>query len=57
MGLIDPLAEFLARLEVWHALSGHRDEFARFGITTHARGATIHRKRTEATDFDALPPH
>jgi hypothetical protein len=57
MGLIDPLAEFLARLKVWHALSGHRDEFARFGIAPHARGATIHRKRTEAADFDALPPH
>jgi hypothetical protein len=57
MGLIDPLAEFFARLEMWHALSGHRDQFARFGIAPHARGATIYRKRTKAADLDALPPH
>jgi hypothetical protein len=57
MGLIDPLAEFFARLEMWHALRGHRDKFARLGITPHARGATIHRKRTEAPDLNTLPPH
>jgi hypothetical protein len=57
MGLVDPLSEFFARLEVRHAFCGYRDKLTRFGVTPDAGGATIHGKRTKPPDLDTLSPH
>src|SRR5712672_546826 len=55
--LIDPLAQFLARLEVRHEFLRDVNPLARFRIAADARRPTIQPETPEAADLDALPLH
>src|SRR5450830_827685 len=51
---IDTLTQFLARLEVWHALFRHHYFVTRLGIATYARRPAIQRKAAKTTNLNAL---
>src|SRR6267142_436276 len=55
--LIDPLAQFLARLEVRYEFLRHVHPLARFRIAAYARRPVIQPEAPEAADLDALPLH
>src|SRR6266496_943832 len=55
--LIDPLAQFLARLEMRHELLRHVHPLPRFRIAADARRPVVQPETPEAADLDALPLH
>jgi hypothetical protein len=53
---VDPLADFLAGLELGHIFLAHIHLFAGARIASHARRTVLHRKGAEAAQFDAITP-
>jgi hypothetical protein len=51
---IEPVAHFLAGLEVWHRLLVDLDRLVGARIATDAGGALFHCEGTEPTQLDAL---
>lgn len=53
--IVDPIAQFLAGLEMRHVLARKRDKFAGFWISPDTRRSEMKRKTAKSPYFDALP--